>query len=98
MDKKRLIDANKLHHEMEVASQDSGFYRPIYEGFLRCIERSPTVDAVEVVLCKDCKHWKPGDSMMGNSIDDMQRVGGCENVRFRRLENDFCSFGERKTK
>jgi hypothetical protein len=23
-------------------------------------------------------------------------VGGCPYVRFRRLENDFCSYGERK--
>lgn len=51
---------------------------------------------VEVVRCKDCKHWIPGDSMMGNSFDDMQRVGSCPSVRFRRLENEFCSYGERK--
>ena len=44
-----------------------------------------SVDAVEVVRCKDCKHWQPCDSMAGNSIDDMQRVGGCGYVRYRRL-------------
>jgi hypothetical protein len=53
-------------------------------------------DVVPVIRCMDCKHWKPGESMMGNSLDDMQRVGRCEYVRFRRLENDFCSYGERK--
>ena len=53
-------------------------------------------DVVPVVRCKDCEHWMPGDSMMGDSIDDMQRVGGCPYVRFRRLENDFCCEGERK--
>lgn len=26
---------------------------------LRCIETSPTVDAVEVVRCRDCIYWKP---------------------------------------
>jgi hypothetical protein len=50
----------------------------------------------ELVRCKDCEHWMPGDSMMGDSVDDMQRVGGCPYVRFRRLENDFCSYGERR--
>lgn len=49
------------------------------------------------VRCKDCKRWKPGDSFGGNSVDDMQRIGGCYLARCCRLENDFCSYGERRT-
>ncbi len=51
---------------------------------------------VEVVRCKDCKYWKPGDSFGGDSLDDMQRIGGCPIVRFGRREKDFCCEGERK--
>ena len=50
----------------------------------------------EIVRCKDCKHWIPGNAMCGNSLDDMQRGGGCPIMRFLRRENDFCCCGERK--
>lgn len=49
------------------------------------------------VRCKDCKHWKPGDSFGGDSLDDMQRIGGCLIMRFARREKDFCCEGERRT-
>lgn len=52
---------------------------------------------VEVVRCKDCKHWKPGDSFSGDSLDDMQRIGRCPIVRFGRREKDFCCEGERES-
>jgi hypothetical protein len=54
------------------------------------------VDAVEVVRCKDCKMWKPGDFYMGDYPDKMERGGSCPIVRFGRMESDFCSFGERR--
>ena len=37
-------------------------------------------DVVEVVRCKDCKHWHNGD---------------CYRLELS-LPNDFCSYGERK--
>ena len=45
------------------------------------INGTPTVDAVEVVRCKDCTHYH-GVSCYVNEIE----MG----------ENDFCSWGERK--
>ena len=45
----------------------------------------PTVDAVEVVRCKDCKHY---------SRDEMFGVGYCYGAE-KKLD-DFCSYGERK--
>ena len=60
---------------------------------LRIIAEQPTVDAVEVVRCKDCKHWEKDGS------DDPE--GMCTNPD--GLDNyayctDFCSYGERKEK
>ena len=40
----------------------------------------PTADVVEVVRCKDCKHWNNGD---------------CYRLELSKSD-DFCSYGERK--
>lgn len=61
-----------------------------------CVAYRHKRSCAEVVFCKECKHWKPGDSFSGDSLDDMQRIGGCPIVRFGRRENDFCCEGERK--
>ena len=60
------------------------------------IESAPIVDAVPVVRCKDCKHWKKGQFMGGNSIDDLEYGGSCPLARFARYESDFCSYGEKR--
>ena len=90
---KRLIDCEQAKR----ATYEEIFWTESEQAVVRnFLAKLPKVDAVEVVRCKDCEHWMPGDSFMGDSVDDMQRVGGCPYVRFRRLENDFCSYGERK--
>ena len=60
------------------------------------IDTIPRVDAVEVVRCRECKHWKPSGSKAGNSFSDMEYIGGCEFTNYYRTESDFCSYGERK--
>ena len=50
----------------------------------------------ELVRCKDCKHWEKGNSKGGNSIEDLQWIGGCKWAKCCRREMDFCSMGERK--
>ena len=59
------------------------------------ISLQPAVDAVPVVRCKDCLFWKPSGAEMGNTLEDMEPVGGCKYVRFARKASDYCSFGER---
>lgn len=61
-----------------------------------CMAFKNKLDFVEVVRCKDCKYWKPSDARGGDSVNDMQTLGGCEYVRYCRREKDFCSYGERK--
>lgn len=46
----------------------------------------PTVDAVEVVRCKECRYY---ESENHNCVDEMGYARIWE-------ENDFCSFGERR--
>ena len=53
------------------------------------LQEAPTVDAVEVVRCRNCKYgdWdsKPDDAMVCMRTKD----------GFWRSGNDFCSYGER---
>lgn len=78
----RLIDADKFAEK----------FTGQYEFMKRVIEEEPTVDAVEVVRCKDCKYYDEykecsGIPIYGNS-------GGCG---FLSTEpDDYCSYGERK--
>ena len=60
----------------------------IYDRTYEKYSTLPTVDAVEVVRCKDCKHCDPEsfhcDHPMGTSLPASRRP------------DDFCSYGERK--
>lgn len=46
----------------------------------------PVVDAVEVVRCKDCKHFEP----------TKDTFGACEMLTTYMHNNGYCSWGERK--
>ena len=92
---KRLIDANVLISYMDECSKESRFR--VYYGYAKSfIDDAPTVDAVPVVRCRECKHWKPSGSKAGNSFSNMEYIGGCEFTKYCRRESDFCSYGERK--
>lgn len=96
---KRLIDANKLlKNGIRVSygfDNDGVLLIPIGD-VIRSIKKAPIIDAVEVVRCRKCKHWKPSGSKAGNSFSDMEYIGGCEFTKYCRRESDFCSYGERK--
>ena len=62
----------------------------------RVIDSQPTVDAVPVVRCWECKHWQQSGSKAGKSFSDMEYIGGCEFSKYCRRESDFCSYGEPK--
>ena len=55
------------------------------------VEDAPTVDAVVVTRCKDCKHYDLGVCLKiysdGNAQKDSWQT---------RNPDDFCSYGERK--
>ena len=85
----RLIDGDAL---MDEANSDGAY------GYVdaKQISDAPTIDAVPVVRCRKCVHWKPTGSKAGNSFSDMEYIGGCEFTNYCRRESDFCSYGERK--
>mgnify|MGYP006977732644 CR=1 FL=1 len=60
---------------------------------LREVSDAPTVDAVVVTRCKDCKH-RGGVQVPCNGINiDYCKVWDCT---LQNLETTFCSYGERK--
>ena len=97
-EEKRLIDANELTNEItQVRNANLGFQGSIdavryLDRSLKIIENAPTVDAVEVVMCKDCKYWLkdvPGCT---------EHIGRCELARYMVGAVGFCVYGERKGK
>ena len=59
---------------------------------------TPTVNAVEVVRCKDCKHYHKDDMMPVHPM-----LGGgtvienhCDMSCMKLKDDDYCSYGERK--
>ena len=86
---KRLIDANAFLKDILTA----GIGKTIIEysesdiGYM--IRKRHTVDAMEVVRCKDCKYWQ--DNNDGYPHEEC-RWGHGETPD----ANDFCSYGERK--
>lgn len=100
MAEQRLIDANALEFEYDpidgimnkvliLGGRNVGKTKHIVKTALKqMIDNAPTIDAVEVVRCKDCECWEQDDD-----------VGYCNNPD--GLDNyakpdDFCSYGERK--
>lgn len=87
----KLIDADSLIKNLDDAIQDAkrngeicDYWEDDRSNLLYYLDTAPTVDAVEVVRCKDCKHW--GDTI-------------CNWFEEERImwQNDFCSYGERGT-
>ena len=50
------------------------------------LANAPTVDAVPVVRCKDCKHYTPVEG--GKPLCALHSIAVAQ--------DDFCSYGERK--
>lgn len=104
----RLIDADELKQRILVergkipltcpgASYEFYISKPYQHGnsmrggirkALRCMEQCKTVDAVPVVRCKDCKAW--------NRYEPTSVSGRCGFLCRMRMDDDYCSYGERK--
>ena len=87
----RLIDADLLSeaiHENVPAPYDDASWAK--DNCLAEVEMAPTVDAVPVVRCRECKYRGTDDCIFhikGEPADEELLL---------KLDNDFCSYGERK--
>ena len=100
----RLIDAELLRDNLFVNVEhdktvDDGIIKSDKEVFaFKCgwndalksvMENAPTIDAVELVRCKDCKHYRH---------DDVFHRWYCSIGMTKRAtsKDDYCSWGERR--
>ena len=74
----RLIDADRLLETLSTGGHSS---------VRKVISREPTIDAVEVVRCGQCQHWK---------INPHNLYGGYCPYSERASLDHFCSYGKRK--
>ena len=85
-----LIDGNALYQDIKTkikaSSQDGA---NVIDAVLSLIEDAPTVNAVEVVRCKDCKyceHWYADKGLCYLWYDDGVDVFG----------DGYCNYGKRR--
>ena len=103
MAEKRLIDANALEEAVDEVvwyhlwngqmfsgahSEEDAWYKA--NDVYAALRAAPTVDAVEVVRCKDCKHYEIHRPKV---LENCERNGYLIPMK----PDDFCCYGERRT-
>jgi hypothetical protein len=81
---KRLIDLNSVIEQLE---NEWG-----YEGMREELYKLPSVDAVEVVRCKDCEN-----RVYVDNGDEIGEIGGCKLFKMAMPYDSFCSYGKRRS-
>lgn len=93
----RLIDADRLMEALPIVTEDKqiSLYGAVAD-FMVMISEIPTVDAVEVVRCKDCAFCSDKRSKRYNQL-----LRFCEwGDRYERVPSDgnfWCANGKRRT-
>lgn len=83
----RLIDAEalktRINFSVTITGKDNALeVKRLMELYNKAIDNAPTIDAVEVVRCKDCKHRDLFSCPLAEN--DFQK------------DEDYCSWGERR--
>jgi hypothetical protein len=79
----KYIDTEKFRENLELDS----YGRTNIVAIARAMEKAE-VTVVEIVHCKDCKHW--------NNRGCGEGCGWCEAWEGGRFHDNYCSCGERK--
>ena len=82
----RMIDADATKRRVA-----DTFFDTLIPCVNRALDDSPTIDAVPVVRCRECKHYKTGVCLKIYYDGLASRYAWQE-----RKPDDFCSYGERK--
>lgn len=95
----RYIDADALKEQWTIASPEP--FSTDAAEVLDSIDSAPTVDAVQVVRCRDCKHAEPYKRMNGatgyycHCQHSIFEYGDKRKYTPVREADDFCSYAER---
>lgn len=88
----RLIDADKLIDKLY--DNEFTILCPLDE-VSGVVDACPTVDAVVVTRCKDCKHFNHKRMECENEAISTDHEGGAQ-YSLNFWSDDFCSYGEPK--
>lgn len=89
----RLIDADKLK---KLRGKSSEPYVKGWNDAIKAImQNAPTVEAVEVVKCRDCAYW---ESCMKRIEGRGSSQGECFMFNMKTVPGFFCKWGEKKGK
>lgn len=86
----RLIDAEELERLFNEQIEQGVGVIGAFDAFYDALQDAPTVDAVPVVRCKECKHYDMGVCLKIYSDGNVHSA-----ARQKRKPDDFCSYGER---
>lgn len=93
----RLINANKAISRVDeiplLADKNQAFFegcRYMKKRVLKVLRTAKTIDAVEVVRCKDCAYFSEEKMLCEHEGNIVLNIGKTT------YPNDFCSYGERK--
>lgn len=101
----RLIDADALKEGIKELKQSPWYNNDINPSWKQgikdavhvvetlCIDEEPTVDAVPVIRCKDCRFW---DWMPASTATPDYHLCRRPFQKIAMTEHDFCSRAERR--
>ena len=88
----RLIDADALMEKEYSRLRDGDVLWRIPPSH---IDLAPTIDAVPVVRCRECKHFNLITHECENELLSTDHEGGTS-YSLNFYDDDFCSYGERR--
>ena len=93
-----LLDKNFIRLAIMSAIEDTQNYKASFEQvaekYSKIQDKMLNGDLVEVVRCKDCKHWSYAQSINRHECNIFN--GAYDWIGYPTKEKDFCSYGERK--
>lgn len=108
----RLIDGDALKDRFENLAYDDWnqgtgtTWANAFQEAADVVEDMPTIDAVEVVRCRECKHWRQQTNYAGLPLsfgfcesDDMWRSLYGETYEVAHIDTDdnhYCGYAKRR--
>lgn len=97
----RLIDADALDEKLSALMEKYAAMGRVevandYSFVSTVLMMAPTIDAVPVVRCRECKQFNTATAMTYYKDGAHIRLCGCERMCQLRRDDDYCSYGERR--
>ena len=89
----RLIDADNLTQRFYYLVDALSIESVHIDSIVQYIDNMPTVDAVEVVRCDQCRHF---DAINNDDHGWCKLISDLPNGVSVRYDDDYCSYGERR--